>query len=137
MLNFYHSSAGTVTTLPKVWVHDGIRTVGLNTNNCESLGWTITVVPDPEPHTPDYTTLEGSCGLFRAVCGEIEVALGIENFRGGFDELLALTPEQHDIIRGAGLTDRLNLADRLCNHEANKVGLQSPAWWYRCWEISQ
>lgn len=136
MFNFYHKSVGTVATLPKVWVHDGIRTTGLNAENCESLGWTVAVVPDPEPHTPDYTNLDMACSLFRAICVEVEAALNIENFRGGFNELLALTQEQHDIIRGMGLTDRLNLADRLCNHEANKVGMEAPAWWYRCWETS-
>lgn len=137
MLNYTHPSVGTVSTLPLKWKHDGITTTGLTTNNCGSLGWTITVVPDPTPYTPDYTSLDEACGLFRLVCDAIAVALGVETFRGGFDELLSLTTEQHDIIRVAGLTDRLSLLDRLCNHEAGKVGMEAPAWWYRCWEISQ
>ena len=74
--------------------------------------------------------------MFRGICSEIELALSISDFRGGFDELLALTPEQHTTLRSTGLIDRLNLVDRLCNHEANKVGLQAPAWWYRMLGIS-
>lgn len=107
------------------------NTSPVNASNMTSLGLEYF---EYVPPTPSYPDLDTACALFRSVCAVIESSLEIVNFRGGFDEIFALTDEQHAILRAAGLIDKLNFADRLCNHEANKVGLQAPAWWYRCWE---
>lgn len=88
-----------------------------------------------EPAPPNHTDFNSACALFRSVCSQIESALELsESFTGGFDEIFALTDEQRTALRDAGLIDYLNFADRWCNHEANKIGLQAPAWWYKCWE---
>ena len=92
--------------------------------------------PEEEPEEPTKA-LDDACTLFRAICYEIGTAINNPNFKGGFDELLSFTKEQQDIVRTLGLNDRINLIDRLCNHEANKVELQAPAWWYRCWGITK
>lgn len=123
--------------LPKPWRQDNKVIMGLNDNNMGSHGWTMEEVQEPDTITPlnTYENLNPACTLFRQVCGEISSLLNIEGFKGGFDELLSLTEEQQISLRTSGLSDKLNLVDRWCNHEANKVGLQAPAWWYRCWEV--
>lgn len=134
MIKYHNSETNeTVTKLPVVWRHNGKSTIGLTEDNMGSFGWEKITEEDPVPNLTIYTDLDSATAIFRGICSEIELALSISDFRGGFDELLALTPEQHNTLRSTGLIDRLNLIDRLCNHEANKVGLQAPAWWYRCW----
>lgn len=94
------------------------------------------VPPEPEPTPEDpLSDLKTACDMFRVICYEIGDLIDNPNFRGGFDELLSLNKEQQTLIRENGLNDRINLVDRLCNHEANKLGLQAPAWWYRCWGL--
>ena len=43
--------------------------------------------PEPEPEPIDRTAFDSACQQFRAVCAQIGVAIGNENFRGGFDEM--------------------------------------------------
>ena len=88
---------------------------------------------DSVPH-PDF---EAECAKFRTVCAEIKEFLGLDEFYGGYDELdkyierpELLTPE------GQALKDKLNLYDSSCNHEAGKIGLPSPEWFYKCWELA-
>jgi hypothetical protein len=107
------------------------NTSPVNIHNMSLLGLEYFEYTPPSVSCPD---LDSACVLFRSICASIESALEIDDFKGGFDEIFALTDAQHMVLREAGLTDKLNFADRLCNHEANKVGMQAPAWWYRCWE---
>ena len=85
----------------------------------------------------DYTALDTANTLFRTICETIKTTLSLEDFKGGFDEILALTSEQIATLKTTDLLERLTFTDRLCNHEADKVGMQSPRWWYRCWQLQE
>ena len=51
----------------------------------------ICVEPPPAPPDPpvDRTDFDNACAMFRAVCTDIGALLGVEDFRGGFDEMQA------------------------------------------------
>ena len=92
------------------------------------------LIPEALPQaSTDYTALDFACTLFRTVCETIKTTLSLEDFKGGFDEILALTSEQIATLKTTDLLERLTFTDRLCNHEATKVGMHAPLWWYRCW----
>lgn len=95
------------------------------------------IIEEPQSISMDYTTLDFACTLFRTICGAIKTTLSLEDFKGGFDEILALNSEQIATLKTTDLLERLTFTDRLCNHEADKVGMQSPLWWYRCWQLSE
>ena len=80
---------------------------------------------------------EAACETFRQVCHDIEVATGIQGFKGGFDEMLAF--QQTDIAntqQGLMLAMRWSAADKLRTYIADrKLKIGQPAWWKRCWGI--
>ena len=50
----------------------------------------ICVQPPEVPEEPiDRTDFDAACAMFRAVCTDIGAILGVEDFRGGFDEMQA------------------------------------------------
>jgi len=83
----------------------------------------------------DYTELDKACENFRNTCNTINALLpeSLRPFHGGFDEI-ALA-RQYMTAETLALAVILLSDDASCNHEANKVGMQSPKWWYRCWGL--
>lgn len=83
----------------------------------------------------DMTDFNKACELFRNTCEEIRVFLNLDKFTGGYDEILnIMTLEQFKSNEGIILANKLNIANSLCNHEAKKIGLSAPDWFYKCWE---
>lgn len=83
----------------------------------------------------DHSDFNLACDLFKSVCAQIQELTG-EQFRGGYDEILNFM--NSDLSKTDGAKDiglRLTFADLACNHEAKKIGLSSPQWWYKCWNI--
>ena len=80
---------------------------------------------------------EAACENFRNVCHEISEATGIQDFKGGFDEMLEF--QQSDIANtqvGLALAMKWSAADKLCTYIADrKLKIGQPAWWKRCWGI--
>lgn len=102
----------------------------------------VPIVDNPIAKTYNYTDLDKSCEYFRAVCMQIQNVLPVEfplrqvpdgsyKFTGGYDEIKnAFQYFNSDLIP---LAFALNIANDDCNHEAGKVEMDSPKWWYRCW----
>lgn len=86
--------------------------------------------------TQDLTDFNSACALFRATCNDLGTLLGIDDFHGGYDELLAIVGKaEMRTEQGTILSDKLNLANSLCLHEAKKVGLPAPDWFFKCWDL--
>jgi len=125
-------------TLPKIYKN----TSPITDENLHLVGLECIIKEDPiiedggtsETSCVCCDQLDTACELFRAICETIKTTLTLEDFKGGFDEILALTSEQIATLKTTDLLERLTFIDRLCNHEANKVGLPAPLWWHRCWQ---
>lgn len=80
---------------------------------------------------------EAACENFRAACKQIGDALGVEDFKGGFEEIIAF--QESDVAKTAAglmLAMKWAAADKLCTYIADrKLKIGQPAWWKRCWGI--
>ena len=86
----------------------------------------------------DLTDFNNACQIFRDVCGQIGQLIGVEDFHGGYDELLAnFDKSELNTEQGKILKEKLNLANSLCIHEGKKVGLPAPDWFFKCWGIER
>lgn len=93
-------------------------------------------------YTPDTSTqvieeFEAACQNFRQVCAEIQQAIGVEDFKGGFDEMLVFQNSPiAQTTEGLALAMRWSAANSLCTYIADrKLKIGQPAWWKRCWGI--
>lgn len=81
------------------------------------------------------TAFNTACKAFRAVCADIGALLGIENFRGGFEEVTAFSElPQFKTLDGLHLAMEWSAANELCKYEGAKIGLGQPEWFYKCWD---
>lgn len=88
-----------------------------------------------DPSTEDFET---ACSHFREVCKQIGTLIGVEDFRGGFDEMLTFyTHDAFKTTQGHSLALAWVGVDEQCAYEGAKIGLGRPAWWHRCWELYQ
>lgn len=78
---------------------------------------------------------EAACQNFRQVCAEIQQAIGVEDFKGGFDEMLVFQNSPiAQTTEGLALAMRWSAANSLCTYIADrKLKIGQPAWWKRCW----
>lgn len=87
--------------------------------------------------TETAAEFEAACENFRAVCKQIGDAIGEEDFKGGFDEIIAF--QESDVAKTAAglmLAMKWSAADKLCTYIADrKLKIGQPAWWKRCWGI--
>ena len=93
--------------------------------------------PPPAPPDPpvDRTDFDNACAMFRAVCSKIGAMLGVEDFRGGFDEMLIFQQsETFKTLEGLHLAMEWSAANELCKYEGAKIGLGQPQWWHECWK---
>ena len=89
------------------------------------------------PQEPEIETeaFNNACAMFRAVCSEIGAMLGVEDFRGGFDEMLIFQQsETFKTLEGLHLAMEWSAANELCKYEGAKIGFGQPDWWYECWK---
>lgn len=85
---------------------------------------------------PDRTSFNTACAAFRQVCAGIGAAIGVSDFKGGFDEMAVFAAsEAYGTIAGLQLANQWMAANELCKYEGGKIGLGQPEWWYTCWEI--
>ena len=97
-------------------------------------GWSAERPEAPPDPQPDRTEFNAACAQFRAVCGQIGEAIGVQDFRGGFDEMSAFSAHPvSDTLAGVKLAVAWSAANELCIYEAKKIGIGQPAWWYDCW----
>ena len=90
-----------------------------------------------EFNTRSYSSFNKACSNFREICAEIGEMIGDSEFKGGFDEIpLFYNNSSYKTDKGMQLAIALDGCKELCEYEAAKLGIGSPEWWYKCWNIS-
>ena len=85
----------------------------------------------------DKTQFNKACSYFRQICQEIGTLIGNNNFKGGFQDMtIFYSHESYKTDKGMQLAIAWSGCNEYCNHEAKKIGLNSPQWWYICWQNS-
>jgi len=98
-------------------------------------GGTITELPEL---TIDVSDFEAACVQFRETCAQIGNLIGVEDFRGGFEEMETFRQsEVSSTLEGFALAIRWLAADKLATYEGAKLGYDQPSWWYKCWNIEE
>lgn len=88
------------------------------------------------PKTTDRTEFEIACQQFRNICEEIRKFLNIDEFKGGFDEIMLFQNSPiANTNEGLFLAMKWNAANNLCTYLANKLGIGQPDWWKECWQL--
>ena len=91
--------------------------------------------PEPQPDRADF---DAACLAFRVICHQIGAAIGVDDFRGGFDEMSAFSAHPvSDTLAGVKLAVAWSAAKELCVYEGRKIGLGQPDWWYDCWKDTE
>ena len=77
---------------------------------------------------------DAACANFRSICQQIGEAIGKEDFRGGFDEMVELQQSPiFSTVDGLKLAAAWSGANDLCTYLAAKIGIGQPKWWHECW----
>jgi len=97
------------------------------------------------PMTTDPTELLFAFNTyFKPTCDAIAKMIGVENFKGGFDEIQQLyryvleidasTDEgKQRLLNAHTLAIQWEAADAYCKHEAEKLRWKPAEWWKFCW----
>lgn len=125
----YDKTTGLVNChLNETWLINNGYTQWTNEQIAE---WNNTNYPSIEQDTTAFNT---ACGYFRQICGEIGDLMGVSDFRGGYDDMpVFYAHESYKTDKGMQLAIAWSGCNDFCNHEASKLGIGSPDWWYRCW----
>ena len=98
------------------------------------------------PVTNDSTDLyQAFLTYFQPACEDIGKLIGVQDFRGGYDDMPLLyayilhldkTTEEgkRAIIDAHTIAFRWEAANAYCNHESNKLGWKPSIWWKWCWQ---
>ena len=79
-----------------------------------------------------------ACQYFRQICHEIGELINDPNFKGGYDDMLIFyNHDAYKTDKGLQLAIAWSGCNDLCKYEANKLGINSPEWWYKCWDLYQ
>lgn len=88
--------------------------------------------PQVEPSKEDFNK---SCLYFKQICHQIGALINDPNFKGGYDDMIEFYDHPaYKTSQGVQLAIAWSGSNDLCRYEANKIGLGSPEWWYKCWE---
>ena len=88
-----------------------------------------------EQNTTDFET---ACAYFRQICGEIGALMGEQNFRGGYEDMPRFYAHpSYKTSEGLALATAWGGCNDFCNHEAKKLGIGSPDWWHKCWQLQK
>lgn len=86
----------------------------------------------------DTSLFDSACANFRQVCSMIGEFIGVENFRGGFDEytiFIQSEAAQSNPSQASLLASMWCGVNEYAKYEGVKLGYGQPEWWYRCWSI--
>ena len=98
------------------------------------------------PREVDATDFNESCAQFRELCHIIGQMIGVEDFRGGFDEI----PQLYSFLSKLDITQQEGLVayaqatqlvfswiamNESCKYLGSKLGFNQPEWWYQCWSM--
>ena len=134
--NYYDPDGNKHDSLPGTW--NNISPFSERT--AIAHGWSVETyeVEDEGELTKDDTDFRNACAAFRAVCAEIGDFIGVEDFKGGFDDYPAFinsTAAERSKATASLLAAKWNGLNELCRYEAGKLGLGTPEWWYLCWSM--
>lgn len=88
------------------------------------------------PKTTDQTEFNQACEQFKAICHQIGQLINVEDFKGGFDEILLFQNSDKSMTNeGLALAIKWTAANSLCTYLASKLGIGQPEWWKICWNI--
>lgn len=89
------------------------------------------------PQEPEIETeaFNNACAMFRSVCENIGILIGVTDFRGGFGDMETFrdSPQFHT-LEGLQLAMEWCASNEQCKYEGAKIGLGQPDWWNRCWQ---
>lgn len=101
----------------------------------DEQNWYNIHYPEIIPEPIDMTYFNNACVYFRQVCQEIGELINEPNFKGGYDDMITFySHSAYKTDTGMQLAIAWSGCNDLCRYEANKIGLGSPEWWYKCWE---
>lgn len=86
----------------------------------------------------DTSLFDSACANFRQVCSMIGEFIGVENFRGGFDEytiFIQSEAAQSNPSQASLLASMWCGVNEYAKYEGSKLGYGQPEWWYRCWSL--
>lgn len=86
----------------------------------------------------DTSLFDDACTNFKRVCQMIGQFIGVEDFRGGFDEYTVFIQSeaaQSNPSQASLLASMWCGVNEYAKYEGSKLGYGQPEWWYRCWNI--
>lgn len=100
------------------------------------------------PRETDPTEFNENCRQFRELCHTIGQLIGVDDFKGGFDEIPQLYAylSKLDITTQEGLVSYARATQLVfswialnesCKYLGSKLGYNQPEWWYQCWSENQ
>lgn len=138
-MKHYTINGETTDTLPGIiTLADGSQLSPVTEASFVANGGIIT--EDGEP--THWDLLDAACDKFVVCCNKIGQFIGNPDFQGGIDEIdelrafAATLTDPVQIMQALWLVAEWEGCDKECNHWASKsdVGLDSPAWWWYCWQ---
>jgi hypothetical protein len=134
--NYYDPDGNRHDSLPGTWNNISPFTERV----AIAHGWSVETYQfdDDEPVEKDDTDFRSACAAFRAVCAEIGEFIGVEDFKGGFDDyptFINSVAAERSKATASLLAAKWNGLNELCRYEAGKLGLGTPEWWYKCWQM--
>ena len=134
---YYDPDGNVHGVLPGTWNNISPFTEAVAIEN----GWDVEVhyVEDIEQPVQDDSKFRLVCEQFRGLCAQIGRFIGIEDFRGGFDEYATFINSpaaQQNMEVALMYAVQWSAMNELCKYEGMKNGLGQPDWWYRCWELA-
>lgn len=85
---------------------------------------------------------------FKPTCEQIGMLIGVDNFKGGFDEIPKLyefilkldtttTEGLQKLLTAHTLAIKWEASDSYCKHESNKLRWKPAEWWKFCWQQAE
>lgn len=103
-------------------------------NDEQEQNWYNKHFPSIEPIPIDMTDFNNACIYFKQICQEIGELINDPDFKGGYDDMIVFYNHQkYKTDKGMQLAIAWAGCNDLCRYEANKLGIGSPQWWYKCW----
>lgn len=96
-------------------------------------------IMEAEAKKPDETSFRIACKMFVNACNKIRTFIGNNSFKGGFEDygmFIMSSASQQNPSQAALLAAEWSGCNTYCVYEAGKIGLASPEWWYKCWELN-
>ena len=90
------------------------------------------------PRSSNEAGFNTACEKFREQCLLMRELINDQTFMGGHEQMYAVRiSDKWDDPRVQQCHRDISDLNQWCLHEAHKLGLESPDWWFKCWGISK